>query len=66
MDFLDQIRQAVKDSGKTRYRISKETGINQATLSRFVAGKQGLSTKSLVALARFLNLTIAKVDAKTS
>jgi len=66
MDLLDQIRQAVKDSGKTRYRISKETGINQATLSRFVAGKQGLSTKSLVALARFLNLTIAKVDAKPS
>jgi DNA transposition AAA+ family ATPase len=66
MDFIDQIRQAVKDSGITRYRIYKETGIDQATLSRFVAGKQGLSTKSLVALARFLNLTIAKLEQKSS
>jgi transcriptional regulator with XRE-family HTH domain len=32
----EQLRQAVERSGKTRYRISMETGITQSQLSRFV------------------------------
>ena len=32
----EQLREAIERSGKTRYRISLETGIDQATLSRFV------------------------------
>jgi hypothetical protein len=32
----DQLREAIERSGKTRYRISLETGITQSQLSRFV------------------------------
>lgn len=32
----DQLREAIERSGKTRYRISVETGITQSQLSRFV------------------------------
>ena len=32
----EQLRRAIEQSDKTRYRISLETGIDQATLSRFV------------------------------
>ncbi len=32
----DQLREAIARSGKTRYRISLETGITQSQLSRFV------------------------------
>src|SRR6476620_10961611 len=32
----DQLREAIERCDKTRYRISLETGIDQATLSRFV------------------------------
>lgn len=32
----DQLREAIERSGKTRYRISLETGISQSQLSRFV------------------------------
>lgn len=32
----DQLRDAIERSGKTRYRISLETGITQSQLSRFV------------------------------
>ena len=55
----DQIRQAVDDSGLTRYRIAKETGISNATLCRFASGERGLPTKTLDRLADFLDLNIA-------
>ena len=54
----DQIRKAVRDSGMTRYAIFKATGIDQATLSRFMSGKRGLPTKTLDVLAEFLDLRI--------
>jgi hypothetical protein len=43
----DQLREAVERSGKSRYRISAETGIPQATLSRFIRGLAGLGLENL-------------------
>jgi hypothetical protein len=40
--FSDQLREAVEQSGKSRYLISLQTGILQSTLSRFVHGECGL------------------------
>ncbi len=54
----DQIRQAVDDSGLSRYGICKVTGIDKALMSRFMAGKGGLSVRSLDALAAVLGLNI--------
>jgi len=54
----DQIRRAVAASGLTRYRISKITGIDQAVLSRFMAGKVGLSMSALDRLADALELEV--------
>jgi hypothetical protein len=54
----DQIRQAIDDSGLTRYRISEETGISETALSLFYTGKRGLSMKALNALGEFLQLRI--------
>ena len=56
--LTDQLRQAIDDSGLTRYRIAKETGINEAALSKFYLGQRGLSMKALNALGEFLQLTI--------
>ena len=42
----------------TRYAISKATGIDQATLSRFMSGERGLPMKTLDTLANFLDLNI--------
>ena len=41
--LTEQVRQAIEDCGKTRYQISQETRIDQATLCRFMGGKGGLS-----------------------
>lgn len=56
--FSDQIRAAVDGSGLSRYRICKEVGIAQATLSRFMSGKGGLSMSSMDRLASLLNLRV--------
>lgn len=57
--LTDQLRQAIDDSGLTRYRIAKETGISEPTLSKFYLGQRGLSMTALNALGEFLELTIA-------
>jgi len=56
----DEIRRAVDASGLSRYRICKELGIGEATMSRFMSGQGGLSMATLDALAELLDLTITK------
>ena len=56
--FSEQVRRAIDGCGSTRYRISKQTGIDQAVLCRFMSGKQGLDMKTLDVLAEFLGLRI--------
>ena len=58
MKLSEQIRNAVERCGQTRYVIAKATGIDQATLSRFVNGERGLPMKTLDTLTDYLNLNI--------
>lgn len=37
--ILETIRKHIENSGKTRYRISLESGVDQATLCRLMQGK---------------------------
>ncbi len=60
----DQIRRAVDASGISRYRISKELGISESTMSRFMAGLGGLSMEYLDALADLLEMNLAAVKPK--
>ncbi len=57
-EILQEIREAIHQSGQTRYSISKATGIDQAQLSKLMKGKAALSLKSLERLAEFLDLEI--------
>ena len=54
----DQVRRAVDASGLSRYRISKEIGVAESTMSRFMSGQGGLSLANLDALADLLGLDI--------
>jgi transcriptional regulator with XRE-family HTH domain len=60
----DQIRRAVDASGISRYRISKELGISESTMSRFMAGLGGLSMEYLDALADLLEMNLAAYKPK--
>jgi predicted transcriptional regulator len=54
----DQLRQAVNDSGLSRYRIAKELGIVESAISKFMSRKGGLSMEVLDRLAQLLELNL--------
>ncbi len=54
----DQIRQAMDDSGHSRYRIAQDTGIDESALSKFVNGKRGINSETLDILGKYLGLRI--------
>ena len=61
----DQLRRAIETADKSRYALAQETGIDQATLSRFMNGKGGLSMDGWDLLAEALGLElVAKRPAK--
>ncbi len=56
--LTDQLRRAIDGSGESRYAIAKETGIDEATLSRFMHGKGGLSMDGWDLIAGYLGLDL--------
>lgn len=56
--FSDQLRQAIERSGLSRYAIGKAARIDKATLSRFMAGKVGLSLESIDQIVAVLRLKL--------
>ena len=62
--FSEQLRQAIQQDGRSRYRISLNTGISQGQLSRFMHSKGGLSLRSIDRLCSCLELTIAVREQK--
>lgn len=57
MKISDEIRRAIENCGLTRYRIAKETGIAESTLSRFMHG-YAMTTDVLDRLAELLDMHI--------
>ena len=57
MTFSDQVRRAIRNCGLTRYRLAQEAGVEQASLSRFMAGS-GITTTTLDAIAKVLRLSV--------
>ncbi len=54
--ILDEIREAINSSGKSRYRISKDTGISESQLSELMGGTKGLSIEAVEGLAAYLGI----------
>jgi transcriptional regulator with XRE-family HTH domain len=60
----DQLRAAIESAGVSRYRIGKETGVNEAALSRFMSRKTGLDLSTVDRLAAYLGLELTSIDSK--
>jgi plasmid maintenance system antidote protein VapI len=58
MDIEARLRQAIETADATRYRLSMLSGIDQATLSRFVHGERSLTLPTAQKLAEALGLDI--------
>jgi transcriptional regulator with XRE-family HTH domain len=59
--LTDQIRDAVRQSELTHYEICRQTGIDKASMSKFVSGERGLSLAHLDKLAELLGLRVTKI-----
>lgn len=59
MKMMDIIRKEIANSDKTRYRISKDTGIQQAVLCRVLQGGS-LKAESAENLLRYFGYSIKK------
>lgn len=57
--ILDELKRRIQASGKSRYALSKQTGIEESALSRFMAGTRGLSIDSIEKLAEALDLELS-------
>jgi ribosome-binding protein aMBF1 (putative translation factor) len=56
--LTDQLREAIDSSGMSHYRVSKEIGLDQSTLSRFMSGKAGLALNTVDRLGELLGLKL--------
>ena len=57
--IIEKLQSAIKKSGKTRYEIYKDTGVNQGVLSR-IANGGGCSIETAEILLKHFNLKIVK------
>lgn len=53
-----QLREAIDASGMSRYRICKEIGLGESTMSHFMAGQCGLQLSTIDRLGALLGLRI--------
>jgi transcriptional regulator with XRE-family HTH domain len=58
MAILDEIREAIRTCGRSRYALAKESGISESRLSLLMSGKRGLSVEALEKLAAILKLEV--------
>ena len=53
-----QLREAIDSSGMSRYRICKEIGLPESTMSHFMAGDCGLALTTVDRLGELLGLRV--------
>ena len=53
-----QLRDAIDASGMSRYRICKEIGLGESTMSHFMHGQCGLQLSTIDRLGKLLGLKI--------
>lgn len=62
--IIETIRKQIENCGKTRYRISKETGVAEAQLCRIMQGKT-CTVETADILLKYFGLTISEKRRKS-
>lgn len=60
--ITDVLRRAILDSGLPLLRVAEETGVDRASISRFVAGKRSLRLDVADRLAAYLGLELTPTE----
>jgi transcriptional regulator with XRE-family HTH domain len=58
MDIIDQLRRAIKRSGKSQAEIARKTGIDQGNLNRFANGNSSMTLDNAAKIAKYLRLKL--------
>ncbi|MFN0199277.1 MAG: helix-turn-helix domain-containing protein [Planctomycetaceae bacterium] len=61
----EQLHRLIQESDVSRYRISIETGVSQAALSKFMSGERSLNLPSVDALCRYFGVTLQPIKRKS-
>jgi plasmid maintenance system antidote protein VapI len=56
--IVEQLRQAIADSGQSEYAIAKGSGVSQSVVNRFVSGERGISLETAAKLCDYLGLDL--------
>jgi hypothetical protein len=60
LTICDQLRQAIRNSGKTHYRIGKDAGVKPEMVARFVRGERDVRAETFAKIAAALGLELRK------
>jgi transcriptional regulator with XRE-family HTH domain len=55
----DKLRERIEESGLSQSELSRESGVPQPSISRFMRGERGLSIEYVDKLAEYFGLTLA-------
>ncbi len=64
MTIEDQLKQAIRKSGLSLYRLYRETDVHTACLYNFMAGKQSLRLDLAARLAACLGFELRKIESE--
>ena len=56
--IVEQLRQAIAESGQTEYAIAKGSGVSQSVVNRFAHGERGISFETAAKLCAYLELDL--------
>ena len=58
-DLVKDLKQAIRDSGKTHYRIAADAGIRPAIIDRFMSGERDMRLTTAAKVANALGLMLS-------
>ena len=64
--LVDQLRDAIRRSGLTHYRLAKDAHVTPNVIGRFVSGERDLHLKTASKLARALGLELHRTSKRTN
>jgi plasmid maintenance system antidote protein VapI len=60
LTVIDQLRNAIAESGEPELAIAQALGIDQGNLNRFVKGERGISMETFAKLCEYLKLELER------
>jgi|688.fasta_scaffold1186525_1 transcriptional regulator with XRE-family HTH domain len=58
LPFSEQLKELIEGADMSRYRIAKDSGVPQSTLSSFVKGRRALSLMNIDRICELLDLEL--------